>query len=199
MTKLIGLTGGIATGKSTVSTFIRQSGIPVIDADQVARKVQQPQTIGLAKIATAFGRQVLLENGELNRPALAKIVFSDQVARKKLNDIMQPLIRDEIWRQVNKFKKQQLPAIILDAPLLFEQHYDGDCDQIVVVYTDREKQLQRLMARDHCSQEEALARIKAQMSLAVKKKRADILINNNGDEIQLKKQVVTLIDQLRNN
>ncbi|WP_076459313.1 dephospho-CoA kinase [Limosilactobacillus caccae] len=199
MTKLIGLTGGIATGKSTVSTIIRQAGIPVIDADQVARQVQLPNTVGLTEIVNAFGQQVLLDNGELNRPALGKIVFNDQKARQKLNDIMQPLIRDEIWRQVAALKKQHLPAIILDAPLLFEQHYDEDCDQVIVVFTDREKQLQRLMARDHYSQDEALNRIKAQLSLADKEKKADILIDNNGDELQLQKQVASLINKLKNN
>lgn len=197
MTKLIGLTGGIATGKSTVSTIIRQAGIPVVDADQVARKVQLPNTVGLNQIVAAFGHQILLETGELNRPALAKIVFNNQKARQKLNDIMQPLIRDEIWRQVGVLKKQKLPAIVLDAPLLFEQHYDEDCDQVIVVFTDREKQLVRLMARDHCSQVAALAKIKAQMNLTAKKKRADILIDNNGDELQLQKQVAALVDQLR--
>lgn len=196
MTKLIGLTGGIATGKTTVSNMFRQAGIPVVDADQVARQVQAPDTIGLSRIAAVFGPRVLLPTGELNRPALAKIIFDDPTARQKLDEIMQPLIYDEIWRQIKHLKKQQLPLIVLDAPLLFEENYDEDCDLVVVVYTDPRTQLKRLMARNDYDQKTAQARIDAQMSLATKKARADILIDNSGSEIQLQKQVASLINRL---
>lgn len=105
MTKIVGLTGGIATGKTTVSTILRQAGIPVIDADQVARQVQAPDSVGLTRIVKVFGPKVLLPTGELNRQALAKIVFNDKEALKKLNEILQPLIYDAIFAQVNTLKK----------------------------------------------------------------------------------------------
>ncbi|MRN07283.1 dephospho-CoA kinase [Lactobacillus sp. 0.1XD8-4] len=197
MTKIIGLTGGIATGKTTVSTILRQAGIPVIDADQVARRVQMPDSIGLTRIVKVFGPNVLLPTGDLNRPALAKIVFNDQQARQKLNDILQPLIWDEIFARVTALKKQQIPLIVLDVPLLFEQHYDEECDQVVVVYTTPQIQLERLMARDHSSEKAARARIAAQMPLTTKIARADYQINNDGDQVALQKQVASLINQLK--
>ncbi|MBB1080090.1 dephospho-CoA kinase [Limosilactobacillus sp. STM2_1] len=198
MTKIIGLTGGIATGKTTVSTILRQAGIPVIDADQVARRVQMPASVGLARIVKTFGSRVLLPNGELNRPALARIVFNDQQARQKLNDILQPLIWDEIFARVTALKKQKIPVIVLDVPLLFEQHYDKECDQVIVVYTSPQIQLRRLMTRDHSSEKAAQARIAAQMSLSEKVMRADYVINNNSDQVALQKQVASLINQLKN-
>ncbi|MDY3300425.1 MAG: dephospho-CoA kinase [Limosilactobacillus reuteri] len=197
MTKIVGLTGGIATGKTTVSNILRQAGIPVIDADQVARQVQTPDSVGLTRIVKVFGPKVLLPTGELNRPALAKIVFNDKEALKKLNEILQPLIYDVIFAQADTLKKQEIPLVVLDAPLLFEQHYDEDCDYVVVVYTDPQTQLKRLMARGHCSKEEAQARIAAQMPLSEKEARADFKINNNGDQTALQKQVASLINQLK--
>lgn len=193
----MGLTGGIATGKTTVSNILRQSGIPVIDADQVARQVQLPNSPGLLQIAATFGSQVLLPTGELDRSALAKIVFNNEQARQKLNDIVQPLIREEIWQRVTVLKKQQIPWIVLDIPLLFEQHYDDDCDLIVVVYTDSQIQLKRLMLRDNCSEKAAQARIAAQMPLVDKIAKADIKINNDGSQQMLQKQVSTLISRLK--
>lgn len=197
MTKVIGLTGGIATGKTTVSNFFRQAGTPVIDADQVARKVQGPASQGLKQIVKTFGEQVLLPNGKLNRPALGEIVFSQPAARRKLDDLLQPLIREEIYSQLALLKEQKIPLIVLDIPLLFEQHYDKDCDLVVVVYTDAQTQLQRLMDRDNSSVASARARINAQMPLADKVALADIVINNDGDHLALQKQVGQLIKELK--
>lgn len=197
MTKVIGLTGGIATGKTTVSNFFRQAGTPVIDADQVARKVQGPASQGLKQIVKTFGEQVLLPNGKLNRPALGEIVFSQPAARRKLDDLLQPLIREEIYSQLALLKEQKIPLIVLDIPLLFEQHYDKDCDLVVVVYTDAQTQLQRLMDRDNSSVASARARINAQMPLTDKVSLADIVINNDGDHLALQKQVGQLIKELK--
>ena len=197
MTKIIGLTGGIATGKTTVSNILRQAGIPVIDADEVARQVQTPDSVGLTRIVKVFGPQVLLATGELNRPALAKIVFNNKEALKKLDDLLQPLIHDKILARAIALKKQGLPLVVLDVPLLFEQHYDEDCDYVVVVYTDQQTQLKRLMTRDHCSEQAARARIAAQFPLADKIEQADFKINNNGNQVELQKQVASLIKQLK--
>src|SRR5699024_67178 len=123
MTKLIGLTGGIATGKSTVSTLLRLSGYPVIDADQLVRQLQTAHSKGLGRLTAVFGSGILNADQTLNRQTLGSLGFSDQTKLAKLNMVMQPLIRDEIWRQVKNYQKQQIPYVILDAPLLFEENY----------------------------------------------------------------------------
>ncbi|MBU3829284.1 MAG: dephospho-CoA kinase [Candidatus Limosilactobacillus merdavium] len=197
MTKIIGLTGGIASGKSTVSNLLRLAGYPIVDADQIVHQLQSAQSKGLAKLATAFGNQILNPDQTLNRQKLGSIVFGDQEKLTKLNEIMQPLIREEIWRQVDNYKKQQLPYVILDIPLLFEANYASDCDQVIVVYVDRSTEIQRLMQRNGYSREEAEQRIDAQMPLEEKKGLADIVINNNGDEDHLKQQVAKLIDNMQ--
>ena len=199
MTKLIGLTGGIATGKSTVSTLLRLSGYPVIDADQLVRQLQTAHSKGLERLTAVFGSGILNADQTLNRQALGSLVFSDQTKLAKLNMVMQPLIRDEIWRQVKNYQKQQIPYVILDAPLLFEENYADECDLVVVVATDHQIQVQRLMKRNGYSQAEAEQRIDSQMPLAEKKRLADIVIDNNGSKEELKRQAAGLIDQMHNN
>ena len=199
MTKLIGLTGGIATGKSTVSTLLRLSGYPVIDADQLVRQLQTAHSKGLERLTAVFGSGILNADQTLNRQALGSLVFSDQTKLAKLNMVMQPLIRDEIWRQVKNYQKQQIPYVILDAPLLFDTRSRVECDLVVVVATDHQIQVQRLMKRNGYSQAEAEQRIDSQMPLAEKKRLADIVIDNNGSKEELKRQVAGLIDQMHNN
>ena len=196
MTKLIGLTGGIATGKSTVSNLLRLSGYPVIDADQVVRQLQTAHSKGLERLTAVFGSGILNADQTLNRQALGSLVFSDQTKLAKLNMIMQPLIREEIWRQVKNYQKQQIPYV--DAPLLFEENYTGECDLVVVVATDHQIQVQRLIKRNGYSQTEAEQRIDSQMPLAKKERLADIVIDNNGSKEELKRQVAGLIDQMHN-
>ncbi|MBB1063682.1 dephospho-CoA kinase [Limosilactobacillus fastidiosus] len=197
MTKIIGLTGGIASGKSTVSNLLRLSGYPIVDADQITRRLQAAHSKGLEQLVTVFGEQILNPDQTLNRYTLGSIVFNDQEKLNKLNIVMQPLIYDEIWRQVKHYRKQQLPYVILDVPLLFEANYANDCDLIIVVTVDRQTQLQRLMHRNGYSKFDAEQRINSQMSLAKKEKRADIVINNSGNRDELERQVANLIDQMR--
>ena len=197
MTKIIGLTGGIASGKSTVSNLLRQAGIPIVDADQVTRQVQRPGSSALDKLAAAFGNQVIQPDGSLDRGQLGRRFFADTAARQELNQIMQPLIRDAIWQAVETFKKQGVPNVILDVPLLYEQHYDEDCDLVVVVTVSPEPELRRLMARNHYSVAEARARIAAQMPLKEKAARADVVINNDGSPAQTRQQVAQLVEHLQ--
>lgn len=197
MTRIIGLTGGIASGKSTVSNLLRQAGMPIVDADQVTRQVQRPGSTALDKLAAAFGHQVIQPDGSLDRARLGQRVFTDQTARQELNLIMQPLIRDAIWQAVETFKKQGVPNVILDIPLLYEQHYDEDCDLVVVVTVSPETELQRLMARNHYSVAEARARIAAQMPLSAKVARADVVIDNDGGMAQTRRQVAQLVEHLQ--
>ncbi len=187
MTIVLGVTGGIATGKSTVTAIFRSYGIPVVDGDEVAREVVQPQTEGLKRITTLFGREVLKQDGTLNRKKLGKWVFSDPEKRKQLDEALDQLIRAEIERQRDAYIAQELSLVVLDIPLLFESHYEKEVDQVMVVYVPEDVQLQRLVARDKLTKAEAQKRINSQLSIELKKERADILVENSGSKEETEK------------
>jgi len=190
MTITIGLTGGIACGKSTVSTFLRQQGIPVVDADLVARQVVEPGTIGLEQIRETFGWQYIAPDGTLNRALLGKKVFGDADALAQLNQITKPLILAEVKRQL----QITAPIIVLDAALLLEDaDYRQLADVIWVVTVAPALQLERLMARNHYSKQQAMARIAAQMSDAERLRWADAVIDNNGSIEQTWQQTARLL------
>ena len=195
---IIGLTGSIATGKSTVSTMLRDAGMPIVDADVVAREVVEPGTHTLEAIKLAFGPGVI-ENGVLNRSQLGNIVFDNQSELQRLNAIMQPAIRSVMADKINFWRTQHVPVLILDIPLLFEREYDKNyhVDKIIVVSADPEVQLARLKARDSLDERQAKNRMRTQMPIAEKVARADYVINNNGDKSQLKAQVDNLIEKLK--
>lgn len=196
MTQVVGLTGGIASGKSTVSGLLSQVGFPIIDADLVAHRLQQPGQPGFERLVERFGRSIVTMDGSLDRQRLGQFVFNNQDARNQLNQVMQPLIRETIMGQLTGFTKAAVPVVILDVPLLFEQGYDEDCDLVVVVTVDKATQLARLMKRDGLSQAAAQARVAAQMPLNEKAARADIVIDNNGDDNHLRQQVAQLVKRL---
>lgn len=194
---LIGLTGGIATGKSTVSSAITKFGIEVIDGDQIARKVVEPGTRASMKIRATFGPHVYGENGELNREELGKIIFKDPKQRKLLNSITHPEIYKLIaWRCfVCLWKREKF--VVLDLPLLFEAGVvTRILDHIVVVRCTPDQQLDRLMARNDFSEDEALSRIGSQMNLDEKCRRASFVIDNSGTLEETEIQVKLLVDQL---
>ena len=197
MTKIIGLTGGIASGKSTVSALLRQAGIPVIDADQVARQVQRPGSVALDKLAAAFGPAIIAPDGSLNRQQLGQRVFDDPAARQELDRIVQPLIKDTIWQAVDNLRRQGVANVVLDVPLLFEAGYDTDCDLVVVVRVSPATELRRLMARNGYSRAAAQARIAAQLPLSVKVAKADVVIDNDGSLEETRRQVAQLVEDLR--
>lgn len=196
MTIIVGLTGGIAAGKSTVVAILKQY-FPIIDADQIARQIVMPGTIGLKEIVSEFGQQVLQADGTLNRHLLGKIVFSDNQQLAKLNKITAPLLRQGIMHKIDNWRYQNVPLGVLDMPLLFEQHYQSICDQIVVVNIKRQIQIERLMKRNNFSRIEAIQRIDSQMPLSQKVKKADIVIDNNGTLLQLRNEVVSLVTNLQ--
>lgn len=180
MTAIIGLTGGIASGKSLVSAYLKDLGIDLIDADLISRQLVERGQPALKAIVQQFGADILLEDGQLDRGKLGQMVFSSEQQRKKLEDILHPLIRKEIIRQLNQLKKDQPSLIVLDIPLLYESKYDDGVDQVWVVAVDEATQKQRLMKRNHLSSEEACQRIQAQMPLDEKMAKADKIIDNNG-------------------
>jgi dephospho-CoA kinase len=193
MALTIGLTGGIASGKSTVAQMLRELGIPVIDADQVAREVVEIGKEAYIQIIETFGRDILQENGEINRAKLGQIVFHDEEKRKKLNAIVHPAIRKNMIAQKEAYINSGEKTIVLDIPLLFESGLTRLVDKIIVVYVDEHIQLERLMKRNGFSKEEAMARINAQMPLIEKVAKADAVIDNNETIEKTKQQLVHIL------
>lgn len=192
MTMVIGLTGGIACGKSTVSQYLQQKGIPVVDADLVARQVVAPGTVGLQQIKDTFGWQYIMPDGSLNRALLGKKVFADKNALAQLNAITGPLIAAELKRQL----KEAGSLVVLDAALLLEEaRYRSLVDVVWVVTVEPEEQLRRLLARNHYSRRQALERIAAQMSNEQRIRYADGVIDNNGTREQTWQQVEQLLSK----
>lgn len=195
---LVGLTGGIATGKSTVAAVFREHGIPVIDADAIARKVVEPGKPAWHKILQEFGPDVFLSNKQLDRSKLGDLIFNDVEKRKKLNAITHPDIYREIYWQTFKYFVQGYPFIVLELPLLFESgHMLNYLHKIIVVTCEEDLQLQRLMERTGFTEVKAKLRIAAQMSLEKKAEMANFVIENSGSERDTREQTVKVINVLR--
>lgn len=177
---IIGLTGSIASGKSTVSNMLSKLGFPIIDADLIARIVVEKGSKTLDSITETFGEEVRADDGSLHREKLGEIIFTNPSKRKQLNDIIHPAIRAEMLRQKEELIKEGHPTIVMDIPLLFESKLSHYVDKILVVTVTEEIQLARLMARNNYSLEEAKARIQSQLPLSIKEKGADAVIYNNG-------------------
>lgn len=192
---ILGLTGGIATGKSTVSHFFKDYGIPVVDADVGAREVVKPGSPALEKIREIFGDQVFLESGKLDREKLGEIIFDDEKKRKQLNDCLKEDIQKWIVNEKNRLIKEGHNLIVLDIPLLFEAQYDKNVDEVMVVAINVKTQLDRLMQRNQLSLEEAQARVNAQMPLEEKMKKADRVIENDGTKKETREQVLKWLNE----
>ncbi|WKA56173.1 dephospho-CoA kinase [Planococcus shixiaomingii] len=190
---IIGLTGSIASGKSTVSKMLADLGYPIVDADLVARVVVEPGTETLKEIEAIFGNEVILPDGTLNRAKLGEVIFNDPASRQKLNNVIHPAIRKEMLRQRDAFLAQGHKTVILDIPLLFESKLLNFADKILVVSVTEENQLVRLMERNGLSEQEALARIGSQLPMAVKEAGADAVIFNNGTLKETKQQLLHIL------
>ncbi|MCM3127277.1 dephospho-CoA kinase [Paenibacillus provencensis] len=187
----IGLTGGIATGKSSVSRYLVSLGAILIDADQIAREVMLPGHPVLAAVIERFGQAVLNEDGTLHRKKLGEIVFGNSAELKALNDITHPAIRQEMRERMRMFEQEQPDKLVVsDIPLLYESRLSEQFEQVMVVYVPAEVQLKRLMERDGISKEDALSRLNAQMDIEEKKRRADIVIDNSGSMEETKAQIL---------
>lgn len=180
MTKVLGLTGGIASGKSTVSNYFKSLNIPVIDADQIAREVMKAGQPVVSEIVETFGPDVLHESGEIDRKRLGTIIFETAKQRKELDRLVQPKIRAAITKEINRFIQQNEPLIVVDIPLLYEEAYEEMVDEVMVINVDSMIQKERLIKREpNLTEAEAYNRIMAQMPLPEKAARADIVIDNN--------------------
>lgn len=182
MTYIVGLTGGIGSGKSTVTDLFAKLGVPVVDADIVARQVVEKGSPLLQQITTRFGAQILTENGELNRTALRERIFGDEQEKNWLNNLLHPAIREEMLRQL---QQQTAPYTLFVVPLLIENRLTELCDRILVVDVKPETQLLRASRRDGSNRELIQRIINAQVSRAERLKAADDVINNDVDSTEI--------------
>lgn len=194
--KWIGLTGGMGTGKSTVAGLLRKRGLPVVDADLIAREVVEPGTSGLEEIVKVFGRGVLDQNGRLDRKRLGQIVFGDSRRLSQLETILHPRIRTAVDLSRAKFESLGHKIAFYDVPLLFEKKMEDLFDSVIVVSCNPNNQVSRIQSRTGLSLEEIEARIKAQMNLAEKCRRATYVLQNDSSLEDLKKAVDKLLIDL---
>jgi dephospho-CoA kinase len=195
MALIIGLTGGIASGKSTVSQMLLDMGIPVIDADIEARNVVAIGQKAYHQIVDTFGKEILSENGELDRVKLGSIVFHDEGKRLQLNAIVHPAVRERMSLEKVRLLNFGHHVVVLDIPLLFESRLTQLVEKTILVFVDEKVQLQRLMARNQLTVSDATARIQSQMSLRDKIKLADEVINNNGTIEETKIQLIRILQK----
>ena len=186
---IIGLTGGIASGKSTVSTMLEELGAYVIDVDDIAKTVVRPNQPAWHGIVAHFGEDILLADGTINRVLLGERIFTDKGQRQCLENITHPFITAKVQENISQAKEIGVKLVVLDVPLLFEAEWQGKVNEIWVVYVRAEVQVSRLIARNHLTSEQAKARIASQMNLEEKASRADVLIDNNSALEQTREQV----------
>ena len=195
MAKIIGITGGIASGKSTVTEFLKQKGFEVVDADAVVHQLQKPGGRLFQILVEHFGERILLENGELNRPLLASLIFSNPEEQEWSKRTQGEIIREELAALRNQLAQTEV-LFFMDIPLLFEQNYASWFDETWLVYVNRDVQLERLMKRDQISKEAAESRLNSQWSLERKISLASHSLDNNGNQEQLIAQVVQLLEEM---
>ncbi|SFE68721.1 dephospho-CoA kinase [Alteribacillus iranensis] len=192
---VIGLTGGIASGKSMIAEELKQRGFPVIDADNIAREIVEPGEEAYHQIVNKFGKEILQENGEIARKKLGQIIFTDESKRKQLNQIMHPSIRKRMLERKEELLEDGVKTIVFDIPLLVENKLQFMVDKVLLVYVNEEIQKERLMKRDGQGEEDALQRISSQMPLKDKKHHADAIIDNNGTKEQAIHQLERLLEK----
>lgn len=194
--KVLGVTGGIASGKSLVTAMLADMGCPVLSADQVARDVVEPGTELLAQLVASFGSQILTPSGSLDRDQLGKIIFNNSEARQQLNALMHPAIAVESAARLAELRRSDSSLIVYEAPLLFEANAVSRVDEVLVVFVAPETQVERLCARDGIEREAALAKIAAQWHQSDKLARADYVIDNSGPIDETQAQVEALYHYL---
>ncbi|MCD8842773.1 dephospho-CoA kinase [Staphylococcus gallinarum] len=192
MPKVIGLTGGIATGKSTVSELLTIHGFKIVDADVASRKAVEKGTTGLAQIREHFGEEAILENGEMDRQYVGELIFNYPEKRLELNEIVHPIVH-EIMEQEKEAYLEQGYNVIMDIPLLYENELQNTVDEVWLVYTSESIQIERLMERNDLSLEDAKARVLSQISIDKKRRMADHVIDNRDTKLELKQNVETLL------
>ncbi len=194
--KLIGLTGGIASGKSTVSAILRRLGAAVVDADDLSRQVVQPGEVAWQEIVDAFGAEVLQPDQTIDRQKLRKIIFNNPVARKNLETIIHPRVRALAERRIQEYAAAGYEVVVYEVPLLFEVRLHETLRPVILVACDAKTQTERIVRRDRVSRADAQKTIAVQMSLEEKRKLADYVIENNGSLEELDQRVRELWKKL---
>lgn len=197
MVKVIGLTGGIASGKSTVTDFLREKGYQVIDADAEVHDLQKKGGRLYQVLLEEFGPAILAADGQLDRVKLGQQVFADSQLRARLSELQDQIIRQELLARRDLLSQTE-EVVFMDIPLLYELDYSGEVDEVWLVYVDERQQLARLMARNGYSLQEAENRLAAQLSLEKKKERADKVIDNSGSREATLAQVASLVEEIGN-
>lgn len=196
MTFVLGLTGGIATGKSTADAFFQKKQIPVIDADEIAHHLYDKGKPAYQALVDEYGGQILNSAEEIERQKLGEIVFSDQSKLKELNRLTHPLIYQEIDQVLAFYKEKKTPVVVLDAPVLYETRGEDRCNAVLVITMPEELQIKRLMERNGFSQQEARRRIQAQLPLKEKEAKANYLIHNTGTIKELEEKLTKLLQKI---
>lgn len=195
---ILGLTGNIGCGKSSLSSIFNKEGIPIVDADIIARQIYDDEKL-LKEVYDTFGTDIKNEDGSLNRKALGRIVFNDDQKLILLNKLTHPVIRQKVSDEIDYYKIQNNKMIILDAALLVESDYLNFIDKLLVVTCKEEIQIERIKERDNCSTEDALSRIKSQMTQEDKVKYADYIIDNSGTIDELRKKAFIFLNYIKEN
>jgi len=195
---VIGLTGGVASGKTTVSEVLREEGATLIDADQIARELVQPQTPAWQEVVRAFGNEILDRDGSIHRQKLASLIFSNPRQRSLLNRILHPRIKEEIGRRLKGIRETDPQAIVvIDSPLLIETGRHRDMDKVIVVVCTEAQQIERLKRRNQLSEEQARAMLSSQMSLEEKTTVADYVIGNEGSPEETRQKARNVFKELK--
>ena len=192
MPKVIGLTGGIASGKSTVSELLSAHCFKIVDADIASRQAVEKGTKGLERVKEAFGEQAIDENGEMNRAYVGEVVFNQPEKRLELNEIVHPIVREIMEKEKAQYLSEGY-HVIMDIPLLFENNLQDTVDEVWLVYTSESIQIDRLMERNNISMEEAKARVYSQISIDKKRRMADREIDNRDTKLELKQNLENLL------
>lgn len=191
---ILGLTGGIGTGKSTVAKMLREKNIPVVDTDSISKEIiEYPEII--EKIKAEISSKIFNNENKLDRKKLSEIVFENKDKLKKLNEIMHPVILKKMWEEVEKLKKDY-KIIVVDIPLLFEINMENEVDKVLLIYSSKEIQIERIMNRDGRTREEAIKIINSQMPLYKKREKSDYIIQNNDSLEKLKKNLDKVVQKL---
>lgn len=194
----MGLTGGIATGKSTVSNWLKAHGYAVIDADELARLVVAPGSDGIRQILSQFGAEVLDEDGNLDRRKLGAVVFADREKLVELENIIHPLVQAQVQSLRDRYQREGRDFVFYDVPLLFEKNLQGQFDQVIVIAANESVQKERMRARDGLSENEIQNRLNSQVPMSEKIQKADYVIENNGTRAELEQKLADLLKNLKN-
>jgi len=193
MRKVIGVTGGIASGKSNVISIIKRQGFKVIDCDLINHNLQKINMPIYNAIKEAFGSSYFLDNGELDRKKLGELIFHNENEKLKLNSISHPIIKEEVLKEINKADG----IVFVDVPLLYESKFDSLCDKVICVYLNKDMQIERLMERDHIDYSYAKSKIASQMDLGKKRDLADYVIDSKGSFQETERQVLKILEMIK--